>query len=302
MAPRGRRSGCDARVTKTVWRRPLAAAALLFAACGGEPGAANRAGPPPEGAALQVFPAAAACEAPDSVEPPPPADTVDSRALALAVNIPAYRLDVREGDSVVARYPIAVGLPRHPTPTGEYAIASVEWNPWWIPPESDWARGERRTPPGPSNPLGPVKMEFAPLYLVHGTSSPASIGTAASHGCIRLPSASAVELAERVQRYGAPDSAARLATAAQRGTATRAVRLARAVPLVVRYELVEIVNDSVRGYPDVYRRRSAVLDTAAARMLEQHAALPFPTALALVDRLLAAARDSAATLPLPLVP
>ncbi len=236
------------------------------------------------------------CSAPGTTAASP-ADTLDPRALSLAVNLPAYRLTVREGDSVVARYAVAVGMRRYPTPTGEFAVKSLEWNPWWVPPASDWAAGEPRTPPGPTNPLGPVKLEFAPLYLLHGTPAPASVGKAASHGCVRLRSEDAMALAERIQEYGAPAEAAALATAEQRGGRTRLVRLERAVPLVVRYDLVELDGDSVRGYPDVYRLRTDSLDDVAARMLADSAGVSRPAADSLVAELLRLARDSAAALP-----
>jgi len=42
-------------------------------------------------------------------------------------------------------------------------------------------------PPGPGNPLGTRAMYLnAPGIRIHGTWSSSSIGTAASHGCIRM--------------------------------------------------------------------------------------------------------------------
>jgi hypothetical protein len=262
---------------------------LLLAGCRGEPSPID--GSPQASLPVRQAAAEAACEA-AGAPVPAPADTVDPRALALTLNLPAYRLDVHEGDSLVASYRVAIGARRYPTPTGAFAIARVEWNPWWTPPASDWAEGRTRTPPGPTNPLGPVKMEFAPLYLLHGTPESASIGTAASHGCVRLRSEDAVALAERVQRFGAPAAADSLDSADRRGAATRVVRLERAVPIMIRYELVELRHDTVYAYPDVYRLRSAELEQAAAGTLGRATGLDSAAALGAARRLLDLARDT----------
>ena len=54
-------------------------------------------------------------------------------------------------------------------------------------------------PPGPSNPLGTRALNInAPGIRIHGTSNLASLGTAASHGCIRMSIADSEYLFERV--------------------------------------------------------------------------------------------------------
>jgi lipoprotein-anchoring transpeptidase ErfK/SrfK len=64
----------------------------------------------------------------------------------------------------------------------------VKWkNPWWYPPNSPWAAGEKPIPPGPGNPLGTRWMGISsPGVGIHGTPDAASIGYSASHGCIRM--------------------------------------------------------------------------------------------------------------------
>ncbi|MBW3592794.1 MAG: L,D-transpeptidase/peptidoglycan binding protein [Actinobacteria bacterium] len=87
----------------------------------------------------------------------------------------------------VARFRIAVGTPSYPTPLGRFRIVTKERNPTWNPPDSAWAAGMGPIPPGPGNPLGTRWMGLSiPGYGIHGTSAPSSIGTAASHGCIRM--------------------------------------------------------------------------------------------------------------------
>ena len=82
---------------------------------------------------------------------------------------------------------VATGQSIYPTPLGRFNIL-VKWrNPWWYPPNSRWAQGQKPIPPGPNNPLGTRWMGLsAPGVGIHGTPNPASIGYSVSHGCIRM--------------------------------------------------------------------------------------------------------------------
>jgi hypothetical protein len=84
-------------------------------------------------------------------------------------------------------FAVATGQSVYPTPLGNFQIV-VKWrNPWWYPPNSPWAQGEKPIPPGPSNPLGTRWMGIsAPGVGIHGTNNDASIGYSVSHGCIRM--------------------------------------------------------------------------------------------------------------------
>ncbi|MGH9459117.1 MAG: L,D-transpeptidase, partial [Thermoanaerobaculia bacterium] len=121
----------------------------------------------------------------------------DVPALRLQVDLSDRELRVMSGDTLVRTYEVAIGTRSHPTPQGIYRIDSVIWNPWWGPPDRDWARGKRRMPPGhPRNPMQVVKIPFdAPYYYIHGTDRPGSVGKAASHGCVRMRPDEAAELA-----------------------------------------------------------------------------------------------------------
>jgi lipoprotein-anchoring transpeptidase ErfK/SrfK len=82
---------------------------------------------------------------------------------------------------------VAVGQSSYPTPLGLFEIAVMWRNPWWYPPDSDWARGSSPIPPGPGNPLGTRWMGLSASGVgIHGTPDAASIGYSASHGCIRM--------------------------------------------------------------------------------------------------------------------
>ena len=179
--------------------------------------------------------------------------------MRIVVNLPAFRLDAYVSDSLVRSMPIAIGMRGYPTPRGEFAITSVEWNPWWIPPDRPWANKEKPTPPGPGNPMGRVKLNFQPLYFVHGTPWNESIGSAASHGCIRMKNADAIELARLVARFGASRfSDGDIERIAADIHTTRSSLLDEPVPIDIRYDLVEVRETRVFVYRDVYNlaRRS----------------------------------------------
>ncbi|TMK27940.1 MAG: hypothetical protein E6G64_11125, partial [Actinobacteria bacterium] len=51
-------------------------------------------------------------------------------------------------------FSVATGQTQYPTPLGRFTVV-VKWrNPWWYPPASPWAQGQKPIPPGPNNPLG----------------------------------------------------------------------------------------------------------------------------------------------------
>jgi lipoprotein-anchoring transpeptidase ErfK/SrfK len=97
------------------------------------------------------------------------------------------RLFLYNGMRFRRAFAVATGQHRYPTPLGRFRIV-VKWkNPWWYPPNSPWAKGQRPIPPGPDNPLGTRWMGLsAPGVGIHGTPSDASIGYSVSHGCIRM--------------------------------------------------------------------------------------------------------------------
>lgn len=191
-------------------------------------------------------------------------------ALSMVLNIPAFRLDVRTGDGLVRSYTVAVGSRRYRTPTGRYAVSSVELNPWWHPPDSPWARRETVTPPGPDNPMGPAKLNFHELYFLHGTPWEQSLGSAASHGCVRMARADVLELARIVLTATRPDvSAADVDAAEADPRRTRRYALRRPVPLTVEYRTAEVRGDTLELHPDVYRRERTTLRSRALEALRQ---------------------------------
>ena len=122
---------------------------------------------------------------------------VVSGPLTMAASTGKKILVVRVGPHQVKKYDVAVGSKAHPTPNGSFTIKHMVWNPAWVPPDANWAKGKQPAKPGdPKNPMRAVKIFFQePDYYIHGTNDEDSIGYAASHGCIRMSEADAVELA-----------------------------------------------------------------------------------------------------------
>jgi lipoprotein-anchoring transpeptidase ErfK/SrfK len=86
-------------------------------------------------------------------------------------------------------YSIAVGSVGYDTPAGLYSIDDKTVDPAWYVPNEPWAGDRAGTvvPGGsPDNPLKARWMGFFAGRGIHGTSDDASVGTAASHGCIRM--------------------------------------------------------------------------------------------------------------------
>jgi len=106
---------------------------------------------------------------------------------SIVVNRGNRTLTLYRDQRQVRQFRVAVGTPSHPTPRGLFRIIQKQRNPTWFPPDSPWAKGLGPVPPGSGNPLGTRWMgTSAPAIGIHGTPSSWTIGTAASHGCIRM--------------------------------------------------------------------------------------------------------------------
>ncbi|CAN5881488.1 hypothetical protein BH23GEM7_BH23GEM7_23240 [soil metagenome] len=189
--------------------------------------------------------------------------------LHLEINIPTLQLIVYEGDRVLRTYPVAVGKKDHPTIEGSFEITHAEWNPWWRPPPGrEWTRGREITPPGPQNPMGRVKLFFEPLYFIHGTSEAESIGSAASHGCVRMRNSDVIALGRLLQeRGGANVSASEMDRILAQPRTTRHVRLSRPIPLAIHYSPVVVHDGELQVHPDLYGRRAVHVESVFQALL-----------------------------------
>ena len=198
---------------------------------------------------------------------PDVAEVQRDKDYKIIVNIPATKLTLYEDSRPVLELPIAVGQAIYKTPTGRNEIKEIIWNPWWYPPKSDWAKNEKITPPGPRNPLGPVKMELSEDIRMHGTTKDNSIGSAASHGCIRMHSPDAVTLAWYIQSHLSDKTdQALLEKYKKSGSSTFRVKLNRPVPVEIVYDPVAINEGNIIIYPDLYGRVKDVKELASWKL------------------------------------
>jgi lipoprotein-anchoring transpeptidase ErfK/SrfK len=99
-----------------------------------------------------------------------------------------FKVYLYKAGKVVHTLNVAVGMPRWPTPNGNWKVIDKQSMPTWRNPHTSWSSGMPHSiAPGPRNPLGLRAIYLsAPGIRIHGTSAYYSIGRRASHGCIRV--------------------------------------------------------------------------------------------------------------------
>ncbi|HEX8121746.1 MAG TPA: L,D-transpeptidase family protein [Solirubrobacteraceae bacterium] len=130
----------------------------------------------------------------------------DANPVVVTVSRSAKSVRVFQRGKLAQTYRVAVGQPGYPTPLGRYAIQSMVRNPSWNVPTSDWAgdlAGQTIPPGDPRNPLKAAFIRFNGAVGFHGTASIGSLGTAASHGCVRMSPGDVMDLFGRV-KVGTP--------------------------------------------------------------------------------------------------
>ena len=113
-----------------------------------------------------------------------------------------FTLRLFEDLKLAKAYTVAVGQEGLETPAGLYEIQAKEENPTWYVPESDWAGDPRRArsiPPGPDDPIKARWMAIFEGAGIHGTEEMASLGSAASYGCVRMSIPDVDELYDQVE-------------------------------------------------------------------------------------------------------
>jgi lipoprotein-anchoring transpeptidase ErfK/SrfK len=98
-------------------------------------------------------------------------------------------------------YTIAVGQQGLETPAGLYHALDKQVNPSWHVPNSAWAGSlaGQVIPPGPADPLKARWIGIFDGAGIHGTDDIGSLGSAASHGCVRMAIPDVIDLYDRVQ-------------------------------------------------------------------------------------------------------
>ncbi len=116
-----------------------------------------------------------------------------------------FKLNLYHNNKVIHTLNVAVGRPGFPTPNGNWEVERKSAAPSWHNPHQGWSSGMPEViGPGPSNPLGLRAIYLnAPGIRIHGTSAYYSIGSRASHGCIRVRNMDIVGFFPKV-RVGTP--------------------------------------------------------------------------------------------------
>ena len=112
-----------------------------------------------------------------------------------------FRLRLFKGLKFRKSYGVAVGQPAYPTPSGLFSIQDKQVNPTWSVPNSPWAgelQGTTVDGGSAANPLKARWMGIANGVGIHGTGEDYSIGSRASHGCIRMHVPDVIDLFKRV--------------------------------------------------------------------------------------------------------
>ena len=197
----------------------------------------------------------------------------------IVVNAPAYRMDVFENGRLVKTYKVGIGYPEFPLPAGMRKADTIIYNPTWTPPDEPWVEakgskvkvGEKVEAGSPLNPLGPVKIPIGLPSLIHGGKSPARLGSFASHGCVGLTNAQVQEFARELARLSGTELKDEdVAAYAKNKKETKNVKLARPVPIELRYETIVATSDGkLHVYRDVYDRGTNTEDNLR-RVLQAH--------------------------------
>ena len=122
----------------------------------------------------------------------PPVNADDIRAqyrTVVTVSKREFKLRLFKNLKLRRTFPVAVGQPAYPTPEGRFHIQDKQVDPVWSVPHSPWAgelAGTTVAGGSAANPLKARWMGIANGVGIHGTGEDWSIGSAASHGCVRM--------------------------------------------------------------------------------------------------------------------
>ena len=139
-------------------------------------------------------------------DPVEPAITSANFHQVLLVRQSDRRVYLYRDGEIIRNWPVAVGTGGSPTPTGTFVVGAKRFEPTWVNPAPDrWGRDmPARIGPGPTNPLGLRALNWNvpgggdTLIRFHGTPNTASIGRAASNGCVRMYNSDVIELYDLV--------------------------------------------------------------------------------------------------------
>ncbi|HEX9107652.1 MAG TPA: L,D-transpeptidase family protein [Longimicrobiales bacterium] len=201
----------------------------------------------------------------------------DLGSFYVMVNLPAFKVDVMQGDSTVMEQKVVVGKPGWTTPMFADRMVSLVVNPYWNVPKSIVAEelgpemakdpnylakhhfeqtsdGGYRQMPGPKNSLGLFKFQLTNDQDIYLHDTPAKDlfskdDRDLSHGCIRLQDAHAMAVLIG-QHEGISQETI---DAARASGQNHVLDFKRPVPTYIMYFTAAVQPDgSIHYYPDVY--------------------------------------------------
>jgi hypothetical protein len=187
--------------------------------------------------------------------------------LKITINVPAFQMTLWQRGKEVKTYPIGVGMPDWPIYIGRREASSIEWNPVWIPPSSEWIEasskvkaGEVILPTDPRNPLGKIKIPLGYGYLIHQAKGPGDMGSLVSHGCVRVMQSDLYDIAEKIVSARDLQVTPEQIASAKRSKVTLIAPLDPVIPVEITYDTMVIESGRLHIYPDVYSHRKNTVE------------------------------------------
>ena len=119
----------------------------------------------------------------------------------LTVDRSSFELTLWKDLEAAKTYTVAIGAQGFDTPAGLYSIQNKQVDPAWNVPDSGWAGDLAGTTVPGGVPENPLKERWMGIYDgagIHGTDDLGSLGSAASHGCVRMAIPDVIELYDQV--------------------------------------------------------------------------------------------------------
>jgi hypothetical protein len=129
------------------------------------------------------------------------AELADKYPAILVLNRGAFQLSLYKNLKPWKTYTVAVGQVGLETPEGLYHIQNKAVNPAWSVPNSAWAGSLAGTVIPGGVPENPLKERWLGIFDgagIHGTDQTYTLGSAASHGCVRMAIPDVIELYDQV--------------------------------------------------------------------------------------------------------
>src|SRR5688572_31553264 len=182
--------------------------------------------------------------------------------VRISINLPSFQMTLWQNGKEISSYPIGIGLADFPVAISMRRATSIDWNPVWIPPSSDWIEKSSTVKPGEiilptdrRNPLGKIKIPLGNGYLIHQAKGPGDLGSLVSHGCIRVLQSDLYDLTEKIVAALDLDVTPAQISSTKRSKKTLIARLEPSVPVEITYDTIVVEAGRLNIYPDVYRHK-----------------------------------------------